>query len=55
MKKNLFYSFLASYNFVSLKNDVNVPKGINRKLKKIFFGGVMKVTDEKIRVRSRIG
>ncbi len=45
------------YDFLSLKNDVNVPSKSNMQYKSkkiIIFAGVSKVTDEKIRSRSRI-
>ncbi len=53
MKKTLdFYCFLTS-----LKNDVNVHSKRNKlknlARKKLIFAGVLKVTDEKIRIRSR--
>jgi hypothetical protein len=37
-----------------LKNDVNVPSKQNNHKKKIFFDGILKVTDEKSRIWSRI-
>jgi hypothetical protein len=49
----LFCDFLMI--FLSLKNDVNVPSksSLPKKLgKKIIFVGVLKVTDEKSRIRS---
>jgi hypothetical protein len=61
LKKNLdFYCCVTFYDFLSLKNDVNVyhQKGKSiktlKKKKKLFFVGVLKVTNEQSRIRSRI-
>jgi hypothetical protein len=62
MKKNIgFYCFLTSFDFLSLKNDVNVlvpsrrkkHKNLVKNSKNRFFVGVLKVTDEKRRIWSR--
>jgi hypothetical protein len=52
-KKNLgFYCFVSSFDFLSLKNDVNVPSKSNKQNN--FFVGVLKVNDENSRIRIRI-
>ncbi len=57
-KKNLdSYYFVALFDFLSLKNYVNVPlKVISRKivLKISFFAGILKVNDKNSRIRIRI-
>jgi hypothetical protein len=58
-KKNLdSYRFVTSlYDFLSLKNDVNVPsKSIKQKNlgKKLVFVGILKINDENSRSRIRI-
>jgi hypothetical protein len=54
-KKNLdSYYFVTLFDFLSLKNDVNVlQKVISRKnsVKKLFFAGILKVNDENNRIR----
>ncbi len=53
-KKNLDPSVLwLLYDFLSLKNDVNVSSKSNKQ-KNLFFGGVFKVNDENSRIRIRI-
>jgi hypothetical protein len=45
------------YDFLALRNDVIVPSKSNKQktlVKKLFFVGVLKVTDEKTRILSRI-
>ncbi len=43
------------YDFLTYKNDENVPSKINTKQKKIFFVGVLKVKDGNSRIRCRNG
>jgi hypothetical protein len=54
--KNLdFYYFVTHFDFLSLKNDVNVPsksiKHINLFAKNLFFVGILNVNDENRRIR----
>jgi hypothetical protein len=59
-KKNLdSYIFVTLFDFLSLKNDVNLASKstlISRKivLKNKFFAGILKVNDENSRIRIRI-
>jgi hypothetical protein len=57
-KKNLDYYFVTLFNFLSLKNEVNVPSKSNKqkklKIKKLFFCWHLKVSDENSRIRIRI-
>jgi hypothetical protein len=52
----IHYCFVTFLDFLSLKNDVNVPSKSN--MQKIFFKlvfvGVLKVNDENSRIRIRI-
>jgi hypothetical protein len=54
-KKNLdSYYFVTLFDFLSLKNYVNVPSDSNKQknvFKKIVFVGILKVNDEKSRIR----
>ncbi len=56
-KKNLdSYYFVTLFDFLSLKNDVNVASKSNKQkklcLKKnLFFAGILKVNDENSRIR----
>jgi hypothetical protein len=52
-KKFVSYSFLTFYDFLSMKNDVNVPSKSNKQknLDKKFFVGVLKTNDENSRIR----
>jgi hypothetical protein len=36
-KKNCFYCFVTFYDFLSLKNDVNIPKKVKSKIKFLFW------------------
>ncbi len=57
-KENLyFYCLRLLYDFLSLKNNVNRPLKSNKQKTGKFFVvvGVLKVTDEKSRIRRRIG
>jgi hypothetical protein len=48
---------MALFDFLSLKNDINVPsKSNNQKncVKNYFFAGILKVNDENSRIRIRI-
>jgi hypothetical protein len=52
-KKFVSYSFLTFYDFLSVKNDVNVPSKSNKQKnleKKIVFVGVLKTNDENSRI-----
>jgi hypothetical protein len=57
-KKNLdSYYFVTLFDFLSLKNDVNVPSKSNKQKKlcsKLVFAGILKVNDENSRIRIRI-
>jgi hypothetical protein len=54
-KKNLdSYYFVTLFDFLSLKNDVNLASKSNKqkkKCKKLVFAGILKVNDENIRIR----
>jgi hypothetical protein len=55
-KKNLdSYYFVTLFDFLSLKNDVNVASKSNKQknivLKNKFFAGILKVNDENSRIR----
>ncbi len=55
-KKNLdSYRFVTTFDFLSLKNDVNVPPKSNEQKPffNSFFDGVLKVNDENSRIRIR--
>ncbi len=58
VRKTIIFTVLCLLNDCSaLKNDVNVPSNSNKQkntTKKLFFVGVLKVTDEKTRILSRI-
>ncbi len=48
------FSLVTTFNdFLSLKNDINVPSKSNKQknLEKIIFVGILKVTDEKSRIQ----
>jgi hypothetical protein len=50
------YCFVTLFDFLSLKNDVNVPTKSNKQknfLKKLFFVGILKENDENSRIRIR--
>ncbi len=50
-KKNLVsYCFVTLFDFLSWKNDVNVPSKSNKQ-KKFVFSGILKVNDENSRIR----
>ncbi len=47
------YYFVTLFDFLSLKNDVNVPsKVISRNKKKLFLVDILKVYDKNSRIRS---
>ncbi len=54
-KKNLDSSYFATlFEFLSLKNDVNVASTVKSRkkcVKKLFFGAILKVNDENRRIR----
>jgi hypothetical protein len=57
-KKNLdSYYFVTLFDFLSLENYVNVPSKSNKQKKcvklKIIFVGILKVNDEKSRIRTQ--
>jgi hypothetical protein len=55
MEHLYFYCLWLLYDFLFLKNDVNVPsKSLSAKKLEIFFVGVLKVAEEKSRIRSPI-
>jgi hypothetical protein len=58
-KKNLeSYYFVTLFDFLSLKNNVNVPSKSNKQkklcYKNYFSAGILKVNDENSRIRIRI-
>jgi len=55
VRKTFYYFWWLLYDF-SLKNDVVVSSKSNKQktIKKLIFVGVLKVTDEKSRIRIRI-
>ncbi len=58
MQKNLdSYYFVTLFDYLSLKNDVNVPSKSNKQkncVQKLDFAGILKVNDENSRIRIRI-
>jgi hypothetical protein len=53
-KKNLDFNFLGtSYDFISLKIDINAPSKSNKQ-NQLFFVGILEVTGEKSRILIRI-